>query len=439
MTIDEAQSVLFDLPSFADTGALAYKPGLERMKSLMEAMHRPDRAFPSILIAGTNGKGSTASILASITTAAGKKTGLHTSPHLAFIGERMRINGVPASPEWIARNVERFSRSINDIGASFFEATAALSLLYFAEKNVDLAIVEVGLGGRLDATNILNPMLSVITGIALDHTEILGETLPELATEKAGIVKPDTPFLTGAVQPEVLSVFRKIAANNRSTYHVLKDQTSLVNHEDSSFTLQTPERTYPSLRLDLKGDHQKRNAALAIRAAEICAIHSGAGESSIRDGLGNVVGLSGLRGRLERIHADPLILVDVAHNAEAVEVTLAAARTAFGGVSHVYIGLLKDKDAGEIGRILSDVPVVVSTVRVSSDRGIDPCELASLFRSVGLHVEDENIVVVSAIDRFLKTSRTNEALLVMGSHVVAADALVWSDARTSETRTNLVP
>ena len=190
-----AEARLLALPRFADAGAAAYRPGLERMRALLADMGDPHAATPAVHVAGTNGKGSTASFAASVAHAAGAHVGLHTSPHLVSLRERMRVDGRPAPPEWLEGAVERWGGAVEALEPSFFEATVALSLLYFAEQGVDLAVVEVGLGGRLDATNVLAPLVSVVTHVGLDHTDLLGETVGEIAREKAGIAKPGVPFL----------------------------------------------------------------------------------------------------------------------------------------------------------------------------------------------------------------------------------------------------
>ena len=189
MNYEECVRFLNKLPAFSSIGAKAYEPGFERILSLMEALGNPHTTFPTIHIAGTNGKGSTASMIAAIATAAGKRTGLHTSPHLLNVNERMRMDGIPAPDEWLAKQVTKYQIVIEKVKPSFFEATVALSLLYFSTMNADLAVIEVGLGGRLDATNIVEPLLAVITNIGYDHTSILGNTLEAIAQEKGGIIK----------------------------------------------------------------------------------------------------------------------------------------------------------------------------------------------------------------------------------------------------------
>lgn len=420
MTFETAQQILLDLPRFALVGEKAYKPGLDRMEALMDAMDRPELAFPSVLVAGTNGKGSTASMLAAIATASGRRTGLHTSPHLQYVGERMRIDGLPADPRWIADRVSRFEGTFSDLKTSFFEATTALSFLLFAENGVDLAIVEVGLGGRLDATNILSAELSVITGIAYDHTAILGSTLEIIATEKAGIIKRNKPVLTGARLPEVLGALRLVADHQKAPFHVLDQEVQVQSAEGGTLHINTPVGEYRNVELGLNGMHQHRNATLAVRAAELCQDLTGMTESTLRKGLSHVRSLSGLRARLEVISETPLIILDVAHNAESLEAGLAYCRSRHNGVDDVYIGLMDDKDAQAIGSLLAHHGVAVRTLHVSSDRGVDPVELAALFRTTGANVVQEGLDVANVMETAYRQGRS---AMVTGSHLIAAGIL----------------
>lgn len=420
MTFETAQRILFDLPRFALVGETAYKPGLDRMAALMDAMNRPELTFRSVLVAGTNGKGSTASILAAIATASGRRTGLHTSPHLQYLGERIRIDGVPADQKWIADNVARFASTFSDLETSFFEATTALSFLFFADNAVDLAIVEVGLGGRLDATNILGAELSVITGIAFDHTAILGSTLEIIATEKAGIIKQSKPVLTGSVLPQVLEALRQVADQREAPFHVLDEEVRFRSAGDGSLHINTPIRDYRSVKLELNGRHQHRNAALAVRAAELCPDLTGMTESTLRKGMGNIRSLSGLRARLEVISETPLIILDVAHNVESLEAGLAYCQSEYGGIDDVYIGLMDDKDARSIGTLLARHDVAVRTLHISSDRGVEPAELAALFRASGANVVQEGLYVAEVMEA---AYRQGQRSMITGSHLTAAEIL----------------
>ncbi len=238
----DAYNFLMSLPRYDKRGAASLKPGFERINKLLALVGNPHRAYPIAHVAGTNGKGSTCSMLAAIGTAAGLRVGLQTSPHVFDVTERMRIDGVPARAAWLDRTVRILRRPIEQIGPSFFEATTALSFLYFAEHSVDLAVVEVGLGGRLDATNIVDPVVCGITAIGLDHVAILGSTLPAIAAEKAGIIKPGVPVFTSNTNPEVLQVLRakasKIGAPLRLTSEEFRE-VRVINAELNTVVIES--------------------------------------------------------------------------------------------------------------------------------------------------------------------------------------------------------
>lgn len=422
MTYDDAYAYLHALPRFSDQGALALQPGLERMAALMDAMGRPHKAYPSVHIAGTNGKGSTASMLAAVATAAGRRTGLHTSPHLVYLGERLRIDGVPAPESWIAGAVGRFRDSFEAVRPSFFEATTALSLLYFAEAQVDLAVVEVGLGGGMDATNIIEPRLAIITSIGLEHTDLLGDTLEAIARAKAGIIKPGVPVLTAVAQPEAREVIEQEAERQRAPFEHVREAVQI--HEVQSrlegliLSVQTPLRRYENLEVGLPGGHQTANALLALRAAERVV------ETVVRDaapvyhGLRDVRRLAGLRGRLETVQAAPLVVADVAHNADGLAAALAFVHAQRPEARlFVLLGLMRDKDLDAIARLLADAGASVFPVHLSSPRAVEPEMLAGRLRASGLAVEKGGSVEEGRA-WFYRRAASDDVLLITGSHQV---------------------
>lgn len=422
MTSDDAIAYLHDLPRFAGVADDAYRPGLERMEALMDAMDRPHEAFPSVHVAGTNGKGSTASMLAAIATAAGRRTGLHTSPHLTHVTERMRINGRPAPEAWLAKAIVRYRAVFDRIGPSFFEATVALSLRYFADQQVDLAVVEVGLGGRLDATNILQSEWAIITSIDLEHTALLGDTLGAIAREKAGIIKPGAPVLTSVRQPEALDAIHKVAAAQDAPLHAVADEVTVLHAETmldhSVLDITTPVRTYEALRVGLGGAHQQRNAMLALRAAELLGLEV----EAIRAGLRNVRQLAGLRGRLEILQRDPLIVCDVAHNPSSLAATLDALQPALdirGGQLHVLLGLMRDKDVSAIAELLKEAGATVTPVDLPSERALPAEALHDTLADQGVRVTDP-MPVAAGLASFRKDAAMEDVLLITGSHQMLA-------------------
>lgn len=415
-----AEAFLLTLPRFAAQGAAAYQPGLARMEALLEAMGQPHTAYPSIHVAGTNGKGSTASLTAALATAAGLRVGLHTSPHLWHVGERLRLDGRPAPPAWLDAAVARYRPLFEQVQPSFFEATVALSLCYFAEAAVDLAVVEVGLGGRLDATNVLRPRLAVITGIGLDHTDLLGTTHAEIAREKAGIIKPGVPVLVGPTGPAAhAEIAARAAALEAPLYEAAPPAPSGVAARPGGLTLalQTPVRHYEALHVGLGGAHQAVNAALAVRAAELAVPE--AGDAAIRRGLADVRRLAGLRARLEVIGEAPCVVMDVAHNPDGLAAALAAVRQGLTGHLHVGFGTQRDKDVEAMVRLLAQAEAVVWPVVLAGERALPSEALQALLAQHGLVARPPG-TAPAVWAAFRAEASPADALLLTGSHQVVA-------------------
>lgn len=417
--------LLHTLPRFGGTADAAFKPGLERMHALLDAMDRPHEAFRSVHVAGTNGKGSTASMIASIATSSEINTGLHTSPELMHVTDLMRVNGTPAPTEWLDEAVERFTSVIQTVEPSFFEATVALSFLHFAEQGVDLAVVEVGLGGRLDATNVLSPDVCVITSLDLEHTALLGDTLAAIAREKAGIIKPGTPCVTGVPQPEAVAVIREVAESQNAPLHLLADEVSIRLPEGdgstASFDLHTPEYTYRGLQPALPGAHQRGNAALAVRTAELAL--PALRYPAVREGLAAVQERAGLRGRMEVLQRAPLVVTDVAHNPSSLEATLDAFRDLTGGRRIVGLALARDKDHAAIAKLLHQEALeTVIPLQVDAERLLPPDALRDTLATKGLDVAPAQ-TPTEALASFLDTHDRSDGLLLTGSHHVVRDIL----------------
>ena len=431
----DAVSLLNALPRFSGEADAAFKPGLERMEALLAAMDDPHDDLRAVHVAGTNGKGSVASMTAAIGTAAGLRTGLHTSPQLTHLTDLMRIDGTPVSTDWLDEAVARYRDAFDEIEPSFFEATVALSFRYFADEGVDLAAVEVGLGGRFDGTNVLDPVVSVITSIDLEHTNLLGDTLAAIAREKAGIIKPETPVVTGVTQPEALAVIRDVAAENDAPLHVLDEEVSWTVERTgiggSMMDLQTPLRRIRGLTVALPGAHQHRNAALAVRAAEL-VLPEAAYDAPVRTGLADVRRLAGLRGRLDVVSDTPLVLADVAHNPSSLEATLRAVTTAlredpgraWSGRLWVALGLLKDKDLAGVVRelVAADAVAGVYPLRLDTARARPAEDIAKACRNTRLAVRAP-ATPADAVQAFRETAAPGDALLATGSHAVVAAVL----------------
>ena len=331
-TYDDAVQWLFlQLPQYQRQGAAAYKPGLARTERLMAYLNNPERRFKSIHVAGTNGKGSTAHMLASVLQAAGFRVGLYTSPHLKDFRERIRINGVSIAESDVLEFVQDHAAVFKEMGLSFFEMTVGLAFDYFDRSKVDVAIIETGMGGRLDSTNVILPILSVITNIGLDHIQFLGDTHQAIAREKAGIIKHKTPVVIGQYTDQTLEVFQSIS--NKLNAQLIKAQ----------------DQVYDTYECDLKGAYQQLNqktvlTALAVLKTQgfyISAQHIALGFSQVQKS-------TGLMGRWQTIGQRPLIICDTAHNADGLTVTMRQLDDLNAPQRHLVLGFVADKALDDI-------------------------------------------------------------------------------------------
>ena len=411
---------VMSLPRYASDGKVAINPGFDRIEALLAAMGNPNQRFEVALVAGTNGKGSTASLMAACLTSAGIKTGLHTSPHLLHVSERMKVDGRTPSPDWLERACKTYFSYFESVGASFFEASLALSLLWFADQKVTHAVIEVGLGGRLDATNVLSAKVSVITGVALDHTEILGDSIEKIAREKAGIIKRETPVVLGKMTSEAVQAIFEIAKVSDSPVIIANRHVVVHPLDNSRFRLVIDGYVVDNVLISLHGSHQLGNAITAL-----CALRSwvpNMEDSSIQKGFSHVQSLTGLRGRAEVIQQDPIIMVDVAHNPDAIITALAAFDSLRSSRPSpvVIIGLLDDKDAAEIGRVLATAKIRVWTVPTQGARGLSAEQLSDKFEKVGV----KDILVCDSTESALqRVQKSDFDCLVCGSHLVVAQAM----------------
>jgi dihydrofolate synthase/folylpolyglutamate synthase len=415
--VTDAERRLLTLPRFAGVADASYKPGLDRMREVLGAMDDPHVGLPVVHVAGTNGKGSTCAFAAALLSAHGLRVGLHTSPHLWRVHERIRIDGQDTPDAWLDEQTRRWMPLFERVGASFFEATVALALLRFAEEEVDAAVVEVGLGGRLDATNIAQPVVTCVTEIGLDHTAILGDTRAAIAAEKAGIFKPDAPALTNATGAEVLGVLSGAA---RSVGEELEDVRETVSARGGGrgVAFETPLAEYPHARLGLAGLHQVGNAALALRAVETLAGRA-LDPQRVRQGLEGVVRLSGLRGRLDLLSERPRLVADVAHNPDGVAAALEHTAPPPGGVRTVVVGMMADKDAESVARMLVQSGARIVAAELDDPRALGADAFAVLLRLAGAS-RVETARVPDALEAWEREADADDVCLVTGSHVTVA-------------------
>lgn len=331
MTYKETTDWMFSqLPMYQMQGASAYKKDLSNTILLMNHLHNPEAKFKSIHVAGTNGKGSTSSMIASILQEAGYKVGLYTSPHLKDFRERIRINGDKISEDFVIDFIADNKSFFEANQLSFFEMTVGLAFDFFAKKQVDVAIIEVGMGGRLDSTNVITPLLSVITNIGFDHTDFLGNTLSKIAFEKAGIIKSNIPVVIGEYEEETQSVFLDKAKIENAPIYFAQDN---------------PEVTYECVLL---GDYQRKNLKTVLQAIDLLKTDFNIEENQIKLGLKNVIQNTGLLGRWQILNTQPFTVCDTAHNSQGLKIVLDQIQKHTFEALHVVLGVVNDKDLDSI-------------------------------------------------------------------------------------------
>lgn len=392
------------LPMFQRVGTTAFKKDLTNIILLSEHLKNPERKFKSIHVGGTNGKGSTSHMLASIFQEAGYKVGLYTSPHLKDYRERIKINGKEIPEEKVVHFISENMEFLEKNQLSFFEMSVGMAFNYFAEEKVDIAIIEVGLGGRLDSTNIITPELSVITNIGLDHTAMLGETLEVIAGEKAGIIKKNIPIVIGENQPETKPVFKQKAASLNAKIIFAEDE------------LQT------DLTSDLKGSYQQRNIQTVVTAIRIL-ISTGWKISSkyVENGLLNVILNTGLRGRWDVLKDSPKVICDTAHNAEGLTYVMKQLKLEPYKKLHIVLGVVNDKD---LNKVLPLFPknAIYYFCRPNIPRGLDAHLLqksANLCELTGQVYSSVNVAYATA----LESADASDVIFVGGSTFVVAEVL----------------
>jgi dihydrofolate synthase/folylpolyglutamate synthase len=426
-SFDEAVAFLYGLQKSG------MKFGLRNIRALLRRLGNPEKTFRSVHIAGSNGKGSTAAMIAAVLSAAGYKTGLYTSPHLVSFRERIRINGRPIAPSDVVRLTGMLRREVSRRKVTFFETVTALAFKYFEERKIDIAVIETGLGGRLDATNVVRPELSVITNISREHTEILGNTLGKIAYEKAGIIKRGIPCITGVRSREALGVIRAVARKRKAP--VLHSSRVRMRVRDrsirgTSMDADVEGTSYVDLFLDLPGLHQienARNALLGIQELQRNGVVR-VSERSVRKGLAEVQVRTGLRSRLSVIWDRPRIITDVAHN-PAGTVTLVRELRRLGiGKTVLVFGVMKDKQYRTMIAALSSIASFAVAVQPATGRAREAEELKREFEA--RHVP---VVFTGSVPEGIAFARgkagSRGTVLVTGSHFVVGEALAFLEGK----------
>ncbi len=412
---------------FTRVGAIALKKDLHNTITLCAALDNPQHQFKSIHVAGTNGKGSTSHMLAAILQKAGYKTGLYTSPHLKDFRERIRINGKMISKVAVTNFVKSQKKLIQEIEPSFFEVTVAMAFDFFAKEKVDIAVIEVGLGGRLDSTNIITPELSVITNISLDHTNILGDTLPEIANEKAGIIKKNIPVVIGELQEEIAHVFSKKAGLEHAPLY-FADQTLkvvsprfLTSHLVIDIEIDK-KLIYRNLKLDLTGNYQQKNILTVLESVDqLKKIGYAISDQALYAALQNTKKITGLQGRWQTLSKNPLVICDTGHNKAGItEVLKNIAATPHQDL-HFVIGMVKDKD---ISGVLTLLPkdATYYFCEPNLERALSASDLRTLALSFGLKGKAFKSVQ-EAFAAAKKTATTKDMIFVGGSTFVVAEII----------------
>ncbi len=420
MTYQQTLDYLYhNLPIFQRIGPAAYKVDLGNIVELMEAMGNPQHKFKTIHVAGTNGKGSSSHMLASILQVAGYKVGLYTSPHLKSFTERVRINGTEIAEQEVVVFVEEVKSIIEKIKPSFFEITVAMAFDYFAKNKVDIAIIEVGLGGRLDSTNIITPEVSLITNIGLDHQALLGNTLEQIAKEKAGIIKPAVPVIISQKQPEIIAVFEQKAKAvdttlyfATDTYHIEQASTNRLN------VLKNNEVFLEGLLPDLKGNYQLHNIPGVLASIEQLNDFN-ISEDEMKRGLENVVQNTKLKGRWQLLSENPLTICDTGHNVDGVKMIIEQLQNYDFKKLHIVWGMVEDKSIKEV---LSLLPKDATYYFCAAE--IPRALNAEVLRKEAANYDlkgDSFISVKSAIFRAQIEAEPNDFIFIGGSTFVVAE------------------
>jgi dihydrofolate synthase/folylpolyglutamate synthase len=414
------------LPMFQRVGPKAFKKDLTNIIALCRALGDPQEQFTSIHIAGTNGKGSTTHMMGAILQAAGLRVGLYTSPHYRDFRERIKINGTFISEQEVIDFVDNHRALFEQIKPSFFEITVAMAFDYFAKQNVDIAVIETGLGGRLDSTNIITPILSVITNIGFDHMNFLGDTLPLIAGEKAGIIKPAVPVVIGQTHPETQPVFEQKAQEQKAPI-IFADQYYRAQLTGTSIThshyrvLRQGNIVFEDLAVNSMGSYQRFNLCTTLQSIAWLPDPFQVSDSAIRSGLQNLQSLTTFLGRWQILQEKPLTITDSAHNKEGLEVAMAQLASVPKSALHVVLGMVHDKDRSEL-MALFPKEATYYFARPDIPRGLDAGQLQAEARAAGL---DGQVYpsVRTALQAATQAARPDDCIYVGGSTFVVAEVV----------------
>lgn len=414
--------------SYQQQGATAYKKDLSNIRGLCEYLGNPQNAFSSIHIGGTNGKGSTTHILTSIFIESGKKVGTYTSPHYIDFRERIRCNGEYIPKEKVVEFLQLVQVAIKEVKPSFFELTFAMALWFFKEENIDIAAIEVGLGGRLDATNIINPILSIITNIAFDHQQLLGNTLQEIAFEKAGIIKPNTPVIIGITQPEIASVFKSKAREQNSELHFADQALQTEGHAiefssmERKYLVRKNNREVFQVNTNLLGQYQQENIRTAILAGLLLQKELKLTIENIKAGIQNVQQNSTIIGRFQVMQKKPLVIIDSCHNYHGIQTFLQQISQLQFNQLHIVYGCVSDKDVQNIEKLFPENTCLYLT-QPQIERKFPVNQLKNYFSPAKYTSIKSFLEVQSALQDAKSKSKETDIIILFGSIFILSDLL----------------
>ena len=421
---DAIEFLYTSMPMFQRVGATAYKPGLDTVKLLDEQFGNPHLKYRSIHIAGTNGKGSTAHTIAAILQSAGYRVGLYTSPHLVDFRERIRVNGKMISHEAVVDFVNRYRAMSLNCHPSFFELTMTMAFEYFANEKVDIAVIETGLGGRLDSTNIITPILSVITNISFDHTAFLGNTLPAIASEKAGIIKSSVPVVIGEAQGEVREVFVQKAKEQDAPISFAEDNICFDRVESLNDSVLYRATRYGDIVGELVGDCQPKNAATILTALPLLEAQGLTITSqAVKEGFAHITTLTGLMGRWMTLQRNPHVVCDTGHNVGGWEY-ISRRLHSIEGTLHMVIGFVNDKDVSHILEMMPKTARYYFT-NAQIERAMPAPQLAEIATQCGL-IGEQYPSVEEAYNAAFAAAQPSDTIFIGGSTFIVADLLTFS-------------
>lgn len=425
MNYQETIDYLFNVtPLFQNIGKDAYKEGLDNTIILDNHFNNPHKKFRTIHIAGTNGKGSCSHTIAAILQSAGYKTGLYTSPHLIDFSERIKVNGEPVEKEFVIDFVKQNKDFFEPLHPSFFELTTAMAFLYFAEKKVDVAVIEVGLGGRLDCTNIITPDLSIITNISFDHTQFLGNTLKDIAKEKAGIIKEKKPVIIGEYTPETKTVFEDKAKSTNSDI-IFAEDNKLINgykQTENGLLLYKSDKI-KDLYGELNGLYQVKNTNTILNAVyKLIELGYNIDETNIKNGFRNVCHLTGLMGRWQKLEENPTIICDTGHNIGGMKYIVEQLSRMKYDKLHIIIGMVNDKDISGVISLLPKNAKYYFT-QASVKRALPAEQVKEIANNHGLKGEAYSSVE-KALTIAKNNAKENDLIFIGGSTFIVADLIV---------------